>query len=95
MPRPRRKAQTQPESWQWPNAFKNPEEMQLLLSRQGWQDLMKDCQEMHQSLCHRLVHNVPSTREADTSQAFDRGMIAALEKFIYLEQDLKAWRENQ
>lgn len=56
---------------------------------------MKDCQSLSRELSRRIVLNIPTTVEAQMLQAFDRGVVSALERFIYLEEDLKAWRESK
>ena len=88
------KRQQQFESLRWPNVFHDEELSALLFSTQAWPKLILDCQGKLQDLTYKVVHDLPTTSEAQITQAFYRGQVAVLEDIIGLESELKEWREK-
>lgn len=89
----RRKRQIQ-ESLRWPNAFANPEALQLLVAREEWKLLVKDLALLHQDLSYRLGHEIVVSMEQAAQQNFQRGQLAGIERIIEFEQELSEWRED-
>lgn len=95
---PRRKENQQgsiQESFRWPKLFERAELAGLLFLAEAWPKLVEDCCNRAENLKFKVVHNIPTTKEAEAEQNFQRGQIAAFEDFIGLEQELKEWRNRQ
>lgn len=80
------------DSLRWPLLFRDPEEAGLLCQGQAWEKLVADCQAKAEDLRYKIIHNVPSTKDAEVVQTFQRGQIAVLEDIIGFEAELKEWR---
>jgi hypothetical protein len=53
-----------------------------------------DLRVLRQDLTFRIVHDLKPTREGEAEQNFQRGQVAAFERLLEFEEELKEWRES-
>jgi hypothetical protein len=49
---------------------------------------------LHSGLCHSIVHDLKPGPDGEAEQNFYRGQVAAFERLLEFEQELKDWKER-